>query len=155
MTGMSTTGFEFLDPGPLRDGDLELALSQRMPASGSWSPAYRFLMKIQSPLIAVGRIDLRIGNTEHIVRYAGHIGYNVEPAYRGHHYAARSVGLLMSLARSHDLDTLWITCDPDNWASRRTCELAGFVFVEIVDLPEHSEMAGEAPQQKCRYRFKL
>lgn len=152
---MSASGFEFLDPGPLRDGELELALSQRMPASGSWSPAYRFLMKIQSPRIAVGRIDLRIGNTEHIVRYAGHIGYNVEPAYRGHHYAARAVRLLLPLARSHGLKSLWITCNPDNLASRRTCELAGAEFVEIVDLPPNTDMYVRGERQKCRYRIEL
>ena len=33
--------------------------------------------------------------------------------------------LLLPLARRHGLQTVWITCNPDNWASRRTCELAG------------------------------
>ncbi len=149
--------FKFLEPGPLVDAELELILTDIYSGNTSLQrvPVYQFNMTITGHGDVVGKIDLRVGNTPEIMCYSGHIGYEVAPAYRGHHYAARSVGLLMPLARSHDLDTLWITCDPDNWASRRTCELAGFVFVEIVDLPEHSEMAGEAPQQKCRYRFKL
>jgi len=47
------------------------------------------------------------------------LGYSVEPAHRGHHYAARAGRLLLLLARSHGMETLWITCNPDNWASRR------------------------------------
>jgi len=46
----------------------------------------------------------------------------------------------LALARSHDLNPLWITCNPDNIASRRTCELAGATLVEIVDLPENTDM---------------
>jgi len=49
----------------------------------------------------------------------------------------------------------WITCNPDNAASRRTCELAGAVLVEIVDLPEDIDMYQEGERQKCRYRLEL
>ena len=48
---------------------------------------------------------------------------------------------------------LWVTCNPDNIASRRTCELAGGVLVEIVDLPEDIDMYQEGERRKCRYRF--
>ena len=46
---------------------------------------------------------------------------------------------------------LWITCNPDNLASRRTCELAGAEFMGIVDLPPDSDMYLEGERQKCRY----
>jgi tagatose 1,6-diphosphate aldolase len=39
------------------------------------------------------------------------------------------------LAVRHGLSELWITCNPDNIASRRTCEAAGAELVEVVDLP--------------------
>jgi tagatose 1,6-diphosphate aldolase len=87
--------------------------------------------------------------------YAGHIGYRVHAEYRGHHYAARSVRLLIPLARAHNLGTLWITCNPDNWPSRRACELAGLELVEIVDLPPTIDMYYQGERQKCRYRLKL
>jgi predicted acetyltransferase len=48
---------------------------------------------------------------------------------------------------------VWITCDPDNIASRKTCELAGARLVEIVDLPEDTDMYREGMRQKCRYRI--
>jgi tagatose 1,6-diphosphate aldolase len=50
---------------------------------------------------------------------------------------------------------LWITCNPENIASRRTCEAAGADFVEIVDLPSDIDMYQEGERQKCRYRLKL
>jgi len=53
------------------------------------------------------------------------------------------------------LNPLWITCNPDNLASRKTCEIAGGVMMEIVDLPEHNIMYKQGERQKCRYRFDL
>jgi predicted acetyltransferase len=149
--------FEFHDPGQLIDGDLRLVLRETTPVDPGmgYVPCYHFNMLISRNDQPVGGIALRVGNSEYIVMYAGHIGYGVNPAYRGHHYAARSCQLLLPLARSHDLNPLWITCNPDNFASRRTCELAGARLIEIVDLPEDSDMYQEGERQKCRYRIDL
>lgn len=149
--------FEFRDPGRLIDGELELVLLQKHPgnANMSWVPSYRFVMTLTRSGRPVGRIELRVGNTHSILMYAGHIGYEVWPGYRGHHYAARACRLLFPLAKSHGLNPLWITCNPDNWASRRTCELAGGRLVEIVDLPEGIDMYGKGERRKCRYRIDL
>jgi predicted acetyltransferase len=101
----------------------------------------------------LGGINLRVGSGEHIERYAGHIGYHVQPEYRGHRFAARSIGLLVPLARRHGFDIVWITCDPDNAASKRTAELAGAKFVEIVDVPETCIIYQAGHPRKCRYRL--
>jgi predicted acetyltransferase len=154
--------FEFCDPGQLVDGDLALVLYESYPGDErrGYVPVYRFrMMREDSRVVGqkqeIGRIELRVANTHHIVMYAGHIGYRVLPRYRGHHYAARSCTLLLPLARRHHLDPLWITCNPDNYASRRTCELAGATLVEIVDLPEETDMYQMGDRQKCRYRLDL
>ena len=145
---------KFQEPGRLVDHDLTLILTEKRPGNPvlDYAPAYRFKMMLAGQNVEMGAIDLRISNSHHIVMYAGHIGYSVYPAYRGHHYAARSVLLLLPLALSHDLNPLWITCNPDNYASRRSCELAGFELVEIVDLPPNTDMYLEGERQKCRYR---
>lgn len=149
--------FEFQDPGELGDGDLHLVLTEKCPADPARNrvPAYKFKMTHTGQDGAIGYIDLRIGNIEHLVMYGGHMGYRVEAEHRGHYYAARSVRLLLPLARQHGLETLWITCNPDNIASRRTCELVEARLVEIVDLPENTDMYQEGERQKCRYRLDL
>ena len=38
----------------------------------------------------LGRIRLRVGWSEDVIRYAGQVGYVVEPAHRGHRYAERA-----------------------------------------------------------------
>jgi tagatose 1,6-diphosphate aldolase len=103
----------------------------------------------------LGAIRLRAGWTRHIELYAGHIGYAVHEVHRGHRYASRSVRLLMPLARGLGLDPLWITCDPENAASRRSLELAGARFVEIVNVPEDCIIYKSGHPQKCRYRLAL
>jgi tagatose 1,6-diphosphate aldolase len=51
------------------------------------------------------------------------------------------------------MSEVWITCDPENTASRRTCELAGADFIEIIDLPPDIDMYQDGERQKCRYRL--
>jgi tagatose 1,6-diphosphate aldolase len=99
-----------------------------------------------------GNINLRLDATAAITRYAGHIGYEVFPEHRGRRYAAQAVRLLIPVAREHGIHTLWITCDPENTASRRTLELAGAEYVETVNvLYNHAIFAGHP--RKCRYRL--
>lgn len=145
--------FDFLDPGPLRDGELELVLVGKSPPEPdrSWVPAYAFEMRVRRR--NVGSINLRVGSSAELELYAGHIGYNVKPIARGHNYAERACRLLLPLAMAHGLDPLWITCNPDNEPSRRTCERLGGVFVEVVPLPEHSDMYLAGERLKCRYRI--
>lgn len=147
----------FLEPGRLVDGDLELRLAETRPAfpDKGLVPSYTFHMVRTGTAQRMGSISLRIGNTPRVLLYAGHIGYGVSKPFRGHRYAARSVRLLLPLAARHGLDPLWITCNPDNIASRRSIELAGGTFVEIVDIPPGHDMYEKGERQKCRYRFDL
>jgi len=159
MTTRATSPpFSFLDPGPLTDGELELVLVNCAPANEARNrvPQYDFEMRVPSRSgVTVGGINFRAVTTRQLELYAGHIGYGVHAPHRGRRYAARSVRLLLPLARAHGFTTLWITCNPDNWPSRRTCEIAGGTLVEIVDLPADNDMYREGERQKCRYRFDL
>lgn len=149
--------FEFLQPGELIDDDLTLKLCATAPRDRQkgFSPAYIFDMRHTESNEKMGRIDLRIGETTNLLMYGGQIGYGVDAAYRGNRYASRSVKLLFALALRHELNPLWITCNPDNIASRKTCELAGGIMMEIVDLPKDNDMYRQGERQKCRYRFDL
>src|SRR5258706_3699634 len=122
-------------------------------------PAYHFWMRLRPefapPVQIAGGINLRIGHTRNIETCLGHIGYNVYPPARGHQYARRAVRLLLPFARRQGINPLWITCNPDNVASRRTCEGAGGRFAEIVKLPEDHFLYARGERAKCRYRFDL
>lgn len=142
-----------VDPGVLRDGDLELQLVDFAVHPYHAVPTYYFCMVNTASGVAMGRINLRTASNPHIELYGGHIGYDVDPEHRGHRYAARAVRLLVPLARKVGLDPLWITCDPENIASRRTLEIAEAEFVEIVDVPAACAIYKSGHPRKCRYRI--
>lgn len=147
--------FPFLCPGPLRDGELVLDLAETSPPDPArgLSPAYHF--RLVAFRQHAGSLSLRIGHTASLELYAGHIGYEVEPRFRGRRYAERACRLVLPLARAHGLDPLWITCDPGNRPSRRTCERLGAELVEIVPVPSGSAMHRQGERWKCRYRLGL
>lgn len=138
---------------PLVDGELELVLEEHTLLAPNRAPAYRFELRARGT--RVGTASLRLGHGALYERYAGQIGYGVDPPFRGHRYAARACRLLFQLARLHGMTTLWITCNPENVASRRTCELVGGELVEIVDVPPELDLYREGDRQKCRYRIRL
>lgn len=145
---------EVVRPLRMRHGDLELRLADYSLHPFHKVPTYFFRMMSIARDEELGTINLRIGSSAHLERYAGHIGYAVHPPHRGHHYAARSVTLLLPLAYRHGINPVWITCDPENTASRRSLEIAGAQFVEIVDVPEDCgirKFGGKL--RKCRYRL--
>lgn len=148
--------FKFLNPGRLIDNELELVLIKKVPANDEkkYVCAYEFEMRNARTGVTMGRISLRAGNNEN-TKYGGHIGYGVDEKFRGHRYSARSLKLLFPLAKKHGLNPLWITCNPENIPSKKTCELAGGKLAEIIDLPEHNEQYQKGERKKCRYRFDL
>lgn len=146
---------DLLDVPVLVDRDLELHLVERTLGDRERNrvPAYRFDLRVGG--LFAGTASLRVGHTDYLERYAGHIGYGVEYLFRGRRYAARACVLVFPLARRHGMTTLWITCNPENVASRRTCELIGGELVDIVELPPETDMYQEGERQKCRYRVRL
>lgn len=148
--------FAFIDVAPPSDGDLQLVLAECIPAeNGPWGvPAYTFGMQNPGGEY-MGRIRLRVGWREDVIRYAGHVGYAVEPAHRGHRYAARACRLIMPLAKQHGMTNLWITCQPDNMSSRRTLELLGAEYVGAIDVPPEYPLDAGAERRKMCFRLRL
>jgi|GEM_PF-1846489 len=152
MTGKD---FKFLKLKPLVDGELQVVLAKAIPADPvkKYVPDYQFEMRVQGR--KAGTIRLRIGRTRPLSGWCGHIGYDVDEKYRGRHFAARACRLIFPIACAHGLRTIWITCDPKNMASRRTCEIAGGKYVDTVPVPKGTEMYGEGKRRVRRYRFDL
>ena len=119
----------------------------------NWVPAYYFDICLPNGQ-KIGACDLRIGHNQNLY-YGGNIGYAVDAEHRGHHYAGKACRLLFDLAKKHDLGYVIITCNPDNWPSRKTCEYAGGTLIEICDLPKDNDMYLRGEYSKCIFRFEL
>lgn len=147
--------FRFLETGQLSDAELTLRLAKTVDCDMDRKSVatYHFEMVIAEEV--VGGIRFRAENGFDVETYAGNLGYNVAPRFRGRHLAERACRLLMPLANAHGFAGLWITCDPDNYASRRTCERLGAELIDIVTLPEDSDMYQDGERFKCRYRLRL
>ena len=132
---------------------LELVRTGDAQPEKRWLPAYYFDICLPDGT-KIGYCDLRIGHNDKTY-IGGNIGYGIDEAYRGHHYAAEACALLFRLAQKHGMDYLIITCDPLNRASARTCELAGGQYIETAAIPEDNEMYAEGKRQAMIWRFDL
>jgi predicted acetyltransferase len=147
----------FAEFGDLEDGPVRVRVEGHNPGDPErdFVPEYECAILRRHDEALVGLISVRIGSTPWIEQYAGHLGYTIDEEHRGHRYAAAACRAIRPIARHHGLFTLWITVTPDNIASRRTCEILGAEFVEIVDVPADAEMFARGERQKCRYRWQI
>ena len=145
----------FIDTDFLKNDEIQLILEKTVDGDleKGWVPAYHFAI-CDNKGLKMGVCDLRIGHNDKLY-YGGNIGYNIDAAYRGNHYAGKACLLLFKLAKKHNLEYLIITCNPDNIASKKTCEYAGGELLEVVELPTDSDMRERGETQKCIFKFML
>lgn len=145
----------FIDTFDLKNDEIFLKLEKTVDAvpEKKWVPAYHFAICLSDGREA-GKCDLRVGHNEKLY-YGGNIGYNVYEEFRGSHYAGKACLLMFRLAKKHGMSYLYITCNPDNHASRKTCEFADGILEKTVDLPPDNDMYLSGERQKCIYRIEL
>lgn len=102
----------------------------------------------------IGQISYRPGEGPCVYSF-GHIGYHIDPPWRGHHYAADACLLLRDVIRRSGKRTVVITCDPENIPSRRTCDRIGCVQERVIAVPEWIRRRWEISPVKCRYLWDL
>ena len=102
----------------------------------------------------IGQISYRDGEGRNVY-YFGHIGYHIDPPYRGQHYAYRACVLLKREIRLSGKTSVVITCDPDNEPSRKTCLKLGCHFERVARVPEDIFRKFDINQTKCRYIWHL
>ncbi len=78
-----------------------------------------YLYRITLGNIQIGKISLRLGVDEYIM-LEGHIGYDIDEAYQGHHYAYYALELIKTLAKAHGYQKVLITMNPQNQSSIKT-----------------------------------
>ncbi|MBP3337886.1 MAG: GNAT family N-acetyltransferase [Lachnospiraceae bacterium] len=145
----------FMNTEFLKSDEIQLVLEKTVEGNveKDWVPAYHFAI-CNNEGRKVGVCDLRIGHNDRLY-YGGNIGYGIDEQFRGNHYAGKACLILFELAKKHEMEYLIITCNPDNYASRKTCEYAGGQLLEIVELPEDNDMRERGETNKCIYKFLL
>ena len=140
----------------ITDGEILLELTKTCEADPSkgYVPARYYRICRKSDTALVGECSLRLDHNENTF-YGGNIGYEIYEPYRGRHYAGKACTLLFDTARREGMEYLIITCDPGNTASQRTCEYAGAILVQMVELPAHHEMYRTGRRISCQYRIEL
>lgn len=104
----------------------------------------------------IGNCDLRLGDSVN-TEILGHVGYSIHENYRGHRYAVHACKLMCDYAKRANMAQLDITCDIDNYASIRTCELLGAEKIALIDVPADFKTYDDTPccGQKYKFRIKL
>lgn len=97
-------------------------------------PFYWYRIYRKPEMTPVGNVSIRIGENYHSY-YNGHIGYEIDPAYRGRGLAGDAARMVLSVAKAYGMDHAILTCNEDNVASYRTIERLGAKLLEIADVP--------------------
>lgn len=101
-----------------------------------------------------GEIALRIGEGESLY-YLGHIGYHIDPPFRGQSWALKACTLCLPVMRKMGMRTFVITTDDDNYASIRTCEKLGCVLESKVPVPLWCRSEFQLSDLKRRYIYEF
>ena len=153
MTALPTTAPFPEPPETLSFGEVRLRFVRVVPGDEPQGlvPQYHFRI-IAAGDVDVGNINFRIGDTEHVRLCAGHIGFEIVEAFRGHGFALQACRALAPFVRSF-YEAVTITSDPDNQASIRTIEQLGASFVDEISVPPHDPQYQRGSRSKKRYRW--
>ena len=120
--------------GYIEGENIDLRLIDTFKGKENELPFYWWDIILKPQNIAVGKISFRIGHNYHSY-YNGNIGYEVDKEYRGHHYALSACQLILRVARYHQMEKIYITCDYDNVASYKTIAKLGAKLIEEAQPP--------------------
>ena len=109
---------------------LSLSLISFTPGNGPELPFYWWSIVENDSGREVGKISLRLDHNYHSY-WNGNVGYEVNEEFRGRHYAAMALQMVLPIAKAHGMKEIHVTCDEDNAASYKTIERVGGRLLEI------------------------
>ena len=131
---------------------LHLEIIEKNPGDDVILPFYWYDIYVGG--YPVGKISIRIGDNYHSY-YNGHVGYEVDPEYRGHRYSLEALKLVLPVAKHHGMERIYLTCDQSNDASRRIIELSGARLLEIAKVPREYFAWREGIEDHCIYQLDI
>ena len=138
------------------DDQIELVLSNQDVADEACGidDGYLFSIYRAKTRDYVGYVCLRLGESPALY-YLGHIGYRIEEKYRGNGWAGRACRLMRPLIERLGMESVVITTNVENIASRKTCERLGCILERIADVPPEQRTVCAGAPQKCRYIWRM
>ena len=120
---------------------------------GELVPFYHFKITDTVGTI-VGHINLKVGDTNHIRQYVGHIGYKILPEYRGNSYSYFACNAIRPFVQKFYKKVI-LTCDPENTPSIKIIEKLNGKFLNEVIVPKHDPSYKGKLSKKRRYEWIL
>ncbi|MDI6453089.1 GNAT family N-acetyltransferase [Peloplasma aerotolerans] len=113
---------------------VDLKLISFFPKEKDALPYYMF--QITCGKQSIGTITLRLGYNEETMVH-GHIGYEIQLDYQGHHYSYYALEMIKDIAREHGYRMLLITSESNNNKSIRTISRSGGTLIAFEqDVPK-------------------
>lgn len=131
---------------------MKLSIIEKNPGDAVIIPFYYYDIIVHD--MPVGKISIRIGDNEHSY-WNGHVGYEIDPPYRGNHYSLKALKLVLPVAKHHGMNRIFLTCDETNTASRKIIEAAGAILLEIAVPPETYFAWRPNMKKQCVYELML
>ena len=123
----------------------------RLPRLGG-ATVFVFDVVDQATGKTAGEIALRFGESSELF-YLGHIGYHIDPPYRGKSEALHACRLCLHMFVQMGMRSFTITTDLENMPSIRTCEKLGCVLESTVAVPKWCQEAFDLGPWKRRYVY--
>ncbi|MEY4323274.1 MAG: hypothetical protein RL410_1055 [Actinomycetota bacterium] len=120
--------------------DQQLNLYINDLARGYWTPSDK--QPTASPVThywyiidshVIGRCSLRHSLVGNFGESHGHIGYDIHPHHRKQGYGTAMLSALLDIARKRGMESVLITCSPENTASRRMIEACGGIERDLYE----------------------
>lgn len=117
-------------------------------------PFYYYDIYLNSISCPVGKISIRIGYNEHSY-FNGNIGYEIDEPFRGNGYAKIAVMMTYSVAKFHGMTQLIVTCDENNYSSKRVISKLGGTHIETITPPKNYVFYYDGIPKQSIYRIDI
>jgi predicted acetyltransferase len=139
----------------LHSGPIKLVFEKKVDVEpgGELVPFYHFKITDLDGT-KVGHINFKVGDTDHIRQYVGHIGYEILPEYRGNSYSYFACNAIRPFVQVF-YKKIILTCDIENTPSIKTIEKLKGNFLNEIIVPKHDPSYKGNLLKKRRYEWEL